>query len=220
MEGLAAAEGRCQSLDGNADDIVFWLLRGERRTGRLRMEAEEERTWVFRVETVAYDFGPEAAGGTVLGDLFEEVAVSVEEKGELRGKFVDGEAGVERGLDVGDAVGQCEGDFLDGRRSGFANVVAGDGDGVPLGEIVAAPREDVGDDAHGGTGGIDVGATGDVFLEDVVLYCAGNFCEVGALLFGDGDVKAEEDGGGGVDGHRGRDSFERDIIEESFHVFE
>src|SRR5580692_10966957 len=199
MEGLAAAEGRCQSLDGNADDIVFWLLRGERRTGRLRMEAEEERTWVFRVETVAYDFGPEAAGGTVLGDLFEEVAVSVEEKGELRGKFVDGEAGVERGLDVGDAVGQCEGDFLDGRRSGFANVVAGDGDGVPLGEIVAAPRENVGDDAHGRTNRINVRAAGDIFLEDVVLDGAGNF--------GDGNVEAEEDGGGGVDGHGGGDFF-------------
>ena len=123
-------------------------------------------------------------------------------------------------MDVGDAVGKREGDFLNGGRAGFADVIAGDGDGVPLGEIVAAPGEDVGDDAHGGADGINVGAAGDVFLEDVVLYGAGNFCEIGALLFGDGDVEAEEDGGGGVDGHGGGDFFERDIIEESFHVFE
>ena len=131
-----------------------------------------------------------------------------------------GEAGVESGLDVGDAVGEREGDFLDGGRAGFADVIAGDGDGIPLGEIVAAPGENVGDDAHGGTDGINVGAASDVFLENVVLHGAGKFCEIGALFFGDGDVEAEEDGGGGVDGHGGGDFFERDIIEESFHVFE
>ena len=99
-------------------------------------------------------------------------------------------------------------------------MIAGDGDGVPLGQIVAAPGEDVGDDAHGGADGVDVRAAGDVFLEDVVLNGAGNFGEVGALFFSDGDVEAEEDGGGGVDGHGGGDFFERDAVEESFHVFE
>ena len=66
------------------------------------------------MKAVAHDFRPEAAGGAVLGDFFEEVAVGVEEEGELGSEFVDGEAGVERGLDVGDAVGEREGDFLDG----------------------------------------------------------------------------------------------------------
>ena len=89
-----------------------------------------------------------------------------------------------------------------------------------LGSSVAAPGENVGDDAHGRADGIDVGAAGDVFLEDVVLHGAGEFCEVGALLFGDGDVQAEKNGGGGVDGHRGGDFFERDAVEERFHVFE
>jgi hypothetical protein len=138
----------------------------------------------------------------------------------LGGKVVYGEAGVEGGLDVGDAVSQSEGDFLDGGRAGFADVIAGDGDGVPFGEMVAAPGENVGDDAHGGADGIDVGAASDVFLEDVVLDGAGNFGEVGALFFGDGDVEGEEDGGGGVDGHGGGDFFEGDAVEKSFHVFE
>ena len=123
-------------------------------------------------------------------------------------------------MDVGDAVGESESDFLDGGRAGFANVVAGDGDGVPLGEMVAAPGENVGDDAHGGTHGIDVRAAGDVFLEDVVLDGAGKFGEAGALFFGDSDVEAEKDGGGSVDGHACGDFFERDIVEKSFHVFE
>src|SRR6266851_5332380 len=79
----------------------------------------------------------------------------------------------ERGLDVGDAVCEGEGDFLDGGGAGFADVITGDGDGVPLGKMVAAPGENVGDDAHGGAHGIDVGAASDVFLQDVVLNGAG-----------------------------------------------
>ena len=150
VQGLAAAENGGERLNGDADDIVFRLLRGEGRAGGLRVEAQHQRARVLGVETVAHDFGPEAAGGAELGDFFEQVVVRVEEEGKLRSEFVDAEAGVERGLDVGDAVGEREGDFLDGGRAGFANVVAGDGDGVPLGEIVAAPGEDVGDDAHGG----------------------------------------------------------------------
>ena len=47
-----------------------------------------------------------------------------------------------------------------------------------------------------------------------------SFREVGALFFGDGDVEAEQNRGGGVDGHRGGDFFERDAVEKSFHVFE
>src|SRR5260370_15772250 len=86
--------------------------------------------------------------------------------------------------------------------------------------MVAAPGENVGDDTHGGAHGIDVGATGDVFLEDIVLHGAGKFLQAGALPFRNGYVEAEEDGGGGVDGHGSGNFFERDGVEKSFHVFE
>ena len=85
---------------------------------------------------------------------------------------------------------------------------------------MAAPGENVGDDAHGGAQRIDVSAARDIFLEDVVLHGAGEALEVRALLFGDGDVEREENRGGGIDGHRGGDSFERDAVEERLHVFE
>ena len=172
------------------------------------------------MKAIAHDVGPQAARGAKLGDFFEQVVVGVEEEGELRSEFVDAEAGIERGLDVGDAVGEREGDFLDGGRAGFANVVAGDGDGVPLGEIVAAPGENIGDDAHGGAHRINVCAARDVFLEDVVLHGAGKFREAGALFFGDGDVEAKKNRGGGVDGHGSGDFFERNAVEKNFHVFE
>jgi len=183
VERLAATEGGGEGLDGDADDIVFGLLCGQGGAGGLRVEAEEERARIFCAETVAHDFGPEAWGGAVLGDFFEQVAMCVEEERELGSEVIHAEAGIEGCLDVGDTVGESEGDFLDGSRAGFANVVAGDGDGVPLGEIVAAPGEDVGDDTHGGADWIDVRAASDVFLEDVVLDGAGKFGEAGALFF-------------------------------------
>ena len=46
------------------------------------------------MKAVAHDFGPQMTGGAVLGDFFEEVAVGVEEEGELGSEFVDAEAGV------------------------------------------------------------------------------------------------------------------------------
>src|SRR5260370_18429369 len=123
-------------------------------------------------------------------------------------------------MHVGNAIGESEGNFLDGGRAGFADVIAGDGDGVPPGKIVAAPRENIRDDAHRGAHGINVRAASDVFLEDIVLHRAGEFLEAGALPFRDGYVEAEQDGSGGVDGHRGGDFFEGDAVEERLHVFE
>src|SRR6266704_2090512 len=207
-------------LNGDADDVVFRLLRGEGGAGSLRVEAQHQRAWVFRAEAFRHDFGPEAAGGSILGDFFEKIVMSVEEKRKLRSKFIDAESGVERGLNVGDAIGKREGDFLDCGRTGFADVITGDRDGVPLRDVVAAPRENVGDNAHRGAHGIDVGAAGDVFLQNVVLHGAGKLLQGGALPFGDRNVEAEQDGSCGVDGHGGGDFFERDTVEERLHIFE
>ncbi len=128
--------------------------------------------------------------------------------------------GVDGGLDVGHAVGEGEGDLLRGGGAGLAHVVAGDGDGVPLGDFGGGPGEHVGDDAHGVGHRIDVGAAGDVLLEDVVLHGAGELLDVGAAAPGGGDVEREQDAGGGVDGHGGGDGVELDAGEEALHVFD
>ena len=112
----------------------------------------------------------------------------VEEERKLRGEIVDAQASVERGLDVGDAVGEGKGDFLDGGRASFADVVALNGDGVPLWNAVVPPTEDIGHDAHRGPHRINVRSAGDVFLKNVVLHRAGKFFEAGALFFRDRDI--------------------------------
>ena len=44
--------------------------------------------------------------------------------------------------------------------------------------------------------------------------------QAGALLFCHRDVEAEQNCGGGVDGHGGGDFFKRDAVEQRLHVFE
>ena len=220
VEGLRSAQDGGHGLEGGADDVVLRLLGSERGTRGLGVETEHPGARILRAEAIAHDAGPDAAGGAKLGDLFEKIVMRVEEEGEARGEAVDVEARVDGSLDVGDAVGQCEGDFLRGGRSRFAHVVAGDGDGVPLGQVLAGPGEDVGDDAHGVANGINIGAARNVLLKDVVLDGAGEFADIGAGAAGDGHVERKQNAGRGVDGHRGGNAVERDVGEETLHIFD
>ncbi len=71
-----------------------------------------------------------------------------------------------------------------------------------------------------GSGRKDVGAAGDVFLEDVVLDGAAQLGDFHALPAGDGDVHGQQDGGGGVDGHAGGDFVQRDVAKQQRHVIQ
>ncbi len=144
--------------------------------------------------------------------------MGVEEEGNLGGEVIDEQAGLEGGIHVGDGVGEGEGDFLNGGGAGFADVVAANRDGIPTGDVLRAVLENVGDKPHGGRGREDVGAAGDVLLEDVVLDGAAQLARVDALLAGDGDIHGEQDGGGGVDGHGCGDLVKGDVLEEGLHV--
>ena len=97
-------------------------------------------------------------------------------------------------------------------------MVAGDGDGVPAGDALRAEAEDIGDEPHAGRGRIDPRPACDVLLEDVVLNGAAELLEGHPLLLAHGDVEAEEDGGGAVDGHGGGDAVEGDLLEQRAHV--
>src|SRR3984957_4328491 len=144
----------------------------------------------------------------------------IEEEGKLRREIVDRESGVDCRLDVGASICQGEGYFLNVRGTGFADVVARNRNRIPVGKLLAAPRKNIGDDAHGRAKRIDVSAASDVLLENVVLDSAGETLKICALLFGDCDVEGEKNRGGGIDGHRGGDVLERDAVEERLHVFE
>ena len=163
---------------------------------------------------------PEPARGAVLGNFLEQIVVRVEEKRKPRREFIHGQSRGDRGIDVGDRVGQREGDFLRRRRARFPNVIPGNGDHVPGGELGAAPREEVGDDAHRRARRIDVRAARDEFLQDIVLNRSGNFPQVRALLLSDSGVKHEKNRGSRVDRHGRRYAVQGNAVEERLHVFE
>ena len=127
---------------------------------------------------------------------------------------------VERGLDVGDRVGEREGDLLDRRAALLADVVAGDRDRVPLRDVLAAVLEDVGGQPHGRLGRVDVVAARHVLLEHVVLDRAAQLLGAHALLLADQLVEQQQDRRRRVDRHRGRDLVERDLVEADPHVLD
>ena len=140
--------------------------------------------------------------------------MGVEEERDPRRHLVDRQPGRYAGLQVGDPVGQGEGHLLDSVRSRLADVVAADADAVPARQLVPAEGQDVRGQPHRGRGRIDVRSARDVLLEDVVLDGARERRARDAALVRHRHVEREQDGGGGVDGHRGRDPLERQALEQ------
>ena len=112
VERVGAAEDGRERLQRRAHDVVVRLLRGQRHAGRLGVEPQLPGPLVLRAEAVAHHVRPDLARGAELGDLLEEVAVRVEEEGDLRRELVDVQPGVDAVLHVLDAVPQREGQFL------------------------------------------------------------------------------------------------------------
>ena len=90
--------------------------------------------------------------------------------------------------------------------------------GFQLGISLTREGDRVGDQPHRGAGREGVGAAREVLLDDVVLGRAGERGALDPVLLGDGDVEAEQPGGGGVDRHRGVHLVERDPVEQRVHV--
>lgn len=83
-----------------------------------------------------------------------------------------------------------------------------------------AELKDVGHEAHGGAGRVDVGAAGEVLLEDVVLHRPRDLVPGHPLRLGHEEVEGEEHHGRGVDGHAGGDLVQGDAVKELLHVLQ
>ena len=129
-----------QRLERRPDDVVVGLLRGERHAGGLGVKPQLPRPRILGLEAVAHHTRPDPAGGAVLRDLLEEVAVGVEEEGDARRERVHVEPGVDPVLHVLDPVAQRECQLLRGRRPRLPDVVPAHRDRVPLGHVLGAER--------------------------------------------------------------------------------
>ena len=207
-----------EALQRDAHDVVLRLLGGEGHPAGLGVEAQPQRALVLGAEALAHDRRPHPPRRAELRDLLEDVVVAVEEEGQARGEVVDGQAGVERRLHVGDAAAQREGDLLDGGAALLPEVVARDRARVPLRHVLVAVGEEVGGQAHRRHRRVDVVAARDVLLEHVVLRRPAQLLARDALLLAHELVEQQQHRGGRVDRHRRRDLVERDRVERRAHV--
>ena len=77
-------------------------------------------------EAVGHHPVPDFAGSAVLGHLFEEIIMRVEEERDARRELINFESRVDGRFDVSDGVGDGKRQLLDCGRAGFANVIAAD----------------------------------------------------------------------------------------------
>src|SRR5207237_4769160 len=131
----------------------------------------------------------------------KQVIMTVEEEGELPCKFINVQSSIDGSLDITNGIGECKGYFLHCCRACLTNMIATDADGVPLGQVFGAIAKQIGDDAHRVLWRVNIRAASSIFLEDVVLYGAGELAYIGSLFFGDRDIEGEQNTGRSVDGH-------------------
>ena len=215
---LRAPEDPGECLHRGPDDVDLRLLGRERHPCGLGVEPQLHRALQLRAVAVVEPPGPDAARRPVLGDLLEEVDVGVEEEAQPGREGIDGQARLQRQLDVGEAVGEGEGQLLRGRRAGLADVVAGDRDRVPARHLRGGEVHGVAHQPHRLAGREHELLLGLVLLQDVVLEGAAQAGAVHAGLLGLRDEHGEDDRGRGVDGHRRGDRVEVDPRVEVLHV--
>ena len=217
VQRLRAAMGRGEGFDAGARDVVEHVLRGERPAARLAMRAQAHRLRVLRAE-IPHEPRPKRPRGPHLGDFHEVVHANRPEEREARRERVDIEARRHAGAHIFDAVRERIGQLQVGGRAGFLHVIAGDRDRVELRHLLARIGEDVGDDAHGRQGRIDVGVPHHELFEDVVLDRARKLGGRDALLLAGHDEQRQDWQHRAVHGHGYAHLGQRDAVEQGAHI--
>ncbi len=220
MQRLGAAEDGRQGLQRHPNHVVLRLLGGEGHPGGLRVEPEHPRLGTLGAEALPHEERPEAPCRPEFCHLFKEVVVTGEEKGELGGKGIHIQTGLDRGLDVGHAIGEREAEFLGRRGPRLPDVIAADTDRMPAGHPFGAKGKKIGNEPHGGGRRKDVCPPGDVLFEDVVLHSPANLRRWDPLLFPDRHIHTQQNCGGGIDRHRRGDLVQGDAVQEAFHILQ
>ena len=99
-------------------------------------------------------------------------------------------------------------------------MVAADRYGVPLGHPLLAELHGIGDKAQARLGRINIGSARDVFLQNVVLDGSAKRFGGNTVLLRHRDVQGQQNGGGGVDGHRSGNLIQRNVLQQNFHVLD
>jgi hypothetical protein len=200
------------------NDIILRLLRRERASCRLCVEAQPERARILRSESLMQRARPDASRGAVFRHFLEQIVVRVEEKTESRRKLIDMQSALDGRLDVCQPVGEGERQFLRGGCACFTNVIAADRYRIPLRHMAGGELDGIDDQTHGWFGREDILVLGDVFLQNIVLKRAAQLAPGDAALLRHHQVHCPDNCSRRVDRHRGADLVERQPIEQYLHI--
>ena len=167
VERLTPAEDGGERLDGSANDVILWLLRRERASCRLCVEAQPEGARILRPEPLTQRARPDASGGAVFRHFFEQIVVRVEEEAEPWREFIDMQPAFDTRLDVCQPIGEGERQFLGGSCARFTDVIAADRDRIPLWHMAGGELDRIDDQTHRWFGREDILVLGDVFLQNI-----------------------------------------------------
>src|ERR1051326_2035514 len=183
------------------------------------MEAQAHGLGLLGSKPFFHDFGVHSPGGSKLRHFFEEVGLRNEEKRKTWSEVVDLNAALGDRFGNGNCVGHCERDFLNRSRSCFVDVVSTEVNWVIARKVPGAVHHEIAHDANRWTDWKNPLLLGDVLLENVGLYGAGELSPVVAASFSHGKIHGEQNPCSWVDRHGDRDLFKVDARKKVLHVF-
>ena len=214
---VVARQRDAQGLEHDPLEVVLRLGLGEAERVDLHAVAEAAKSGIAHAEALVAEAIPKPPERPHLACLLHETYPRVHEERhpphDLAQVIGSDLAGGAHCVEDGDCGREGIGDLLDGRRSSFLQVVGADVDRVPPRHVPDRVADEVDSAAQARARREDVGAAGEVFLDEVVLCGPGEKRRRDAMLLGVGHVTAEEPRGCGVDRHRGVHLRDRDARE-------
>ncbi len=97
-------------------------------------------------------------------------------------------------------------------------MIARNADAVEFGHVAGGVTENIGDNAHGGFGRIDVGVAHHVLFENVILNRARKLVLADSLFFSRNDVEGHDGQNRAVHGHGYGHLIEGDTFKKTLHI--
>ncbi len=197
---------------------------GQAQRVDLHAVAEDAEFWILDAVTIAGGLFPELAECTHLAHLFDEADAGVDKEADpsddLLELFSLDLAAFTNQVEGPDGVGQGEGQFLRRRRTCLLQMIGADVRRVPFRDIGQRILVHLGDHAQALLRRKDVGAPGEVFLDDIVLRGPLQQSDVFTAFPGQRHIERQQPHRSGVDGHRGVHLLKGNAFEESVEVFQ
>ena len=211
-----------QHCKQNAIDIVLRLRFGQAQRIHLHAITEAAQLGIADAITPPRDLIPQPAHRTQLADFSNKLHTGIDEEthpADGLGEFLFGDrAAFLRGVENRNRSGKRKRRLLHRIGTGLLQMVGAEIDRIPFRQFGGGEGDGVGRQAQRRPGREDIGAAGEIFLDDVVLRRALQAGPCSPLFIRHRNIKRQQPGGRRVDRHRGVHLRQRQAVEQGAHV--